>query len=54
MHHADRNTICARGIEVVDVKLLVLGALRHVATGCAFDALDELTCVAGETHRVFI
>ena len=54
LFYSDRKTTDSRGREVVDISLLVLGALRFVATGCTYDALDELTCVAGETHRVFI
>jgi hypothetical protein len=54
LFYSDRKTTDSRGREVVDIALLVLGALRFVATGCTYDALDELTCVAGETHRVFI
>ena len=42
-----------RGRVLVYAQLLVLGALRYVGTGCTFDALDKLTCVAGETHCVF-
>ena len=52
MYYSDRKQTDSRGRQLVDVKLLVLGALRYVATGCTFDALDELICVAGETHRV--
>ena len=54
LYYSDRKKTDVRGRALVDVQLLVLGALRYVATGCTFDALDELTCVAGETHRVFI
>ena len=44
----------ARGRALVNIQLLVLGALRYIATGYTFDALDELICVDEETHRVFI
>ena len=54
LYYADRKTTDSRGREVVDIQLLVLGALRYIATGCTFDALDELTCVSAETHRVFV
>ena len=37
----------------IDWRLLVLGSLRAVASGCAFDLIEEATNVADETHRVF-
>ena len=43
-----------RGGALVNVQLLVFYALRYIATGYAFDALDVLTCVARETHCVFV
>lgn len=43
----------ATGQESVILPLLVLGSLRVLATGCTFDAIEELTNVHEETHRVF-
>ena len=43
-----------RGRALVDMQLFVLGTLRYIATGCIFNVLDKLTCVAGETHHVFV
>jgi hypothetical protein len=34
LFYSDRKTTDSRGREVVDIALLVLGALRFVATGC--------------------
>jgi len=41
------------GHETVPFSLLVLGSLRVLGSGCAFDAIEELTNVAEETHRIF-
>ena len=41
------------GIETVPLELLVLGALRVLGSGCTFEAVEELTCVAEGTHRLF-
>ena len=41
------------GHETVPVSLLVLGSLRVIGSGCTFDAIEELTNVAEETHRIF-
>ena len=43
----------ASGSEAVSIELLVLGSLRLVGSGCTFDAIEELTNVDEETHRVF-
>jgi Plant transposon protein. len=37
----------------VKLPLLVLGSLRCIASGCTFDAIEELTCVSQQTHRLF-
>ena len=37
----------------MQIELLVLGSLRIVGSGCTFDAIEELTNVSEETHRVF-
>ena len=52
MYYTNKK-IDIRGRVLVNVQLLVLCDLRYIATRCAFDALDELTHVAGETHRIF-
>jgi len=41
------------GAERIKVDLLVLGSLRVVGSGCTFDAIEELTNVAQETHCCF-
>jgi hypothetical protein len=41
------------GSQLVAIDLLVLGALRVVASGCAFDLVEEATCVSEEKHRLF-
>ena len=43
----------ASGSEAVQIELLVLGSLRIMGSGCTFDAIEELTNVSEETHRVF-
>ena len=43
----------AKGEESIRISLLVLGSLRCIASGCTFDAIEELTCVSQDTHRVF-
>lgn len=43
----------ATGQESVDLSLMVLGSIRVLASGCTFDAIEELTNVSQETHRVF-
>ena len=43
----------ACGTPGVDVRLLVLGSLRAIASGCPFDLIEELTNVSEEAHRRF-
>jgi len=43
----------AAGVESVFIELLVLGSIRVIASGCTFDAVEELTNVHQESHRVF-
>ena len=43
----------ASGEEGVHIRLLVLGSLRALGSGCTFDLIEELTSVSEESHRVF-
>ena len=45
--------VLLNGKEGVHIYLLILGSLRALASGCTFDAIEELTCVSQEAHRVF-
>ena len=44
----------ATGQMGVHIKLLVLGSLRFITSGCPFDLIQELTNVGLETHRKFL
>jgi len=43
---------CA-GVLSSPIELMVLGALRHLGRGLAFDDLEEFTAINEETHRQF-
>ena len=43
----------AKGAEMISTSLLILGSICCLASGCTFDALEELMCVDLETHRKF-
>ena len=38
-------------MDEISVKLLVLGSLRAIGSGCCFDALEELTFVHEEINK---
>ena len=44
---------CRNGWPTVPLELLVLGAVRVLASGCAFDLVEEATNVSLVTHRNF-
>ena len=35
----------------IDIRLLVLGSIRYLTSGCTFDAIEELTSVSEKIHR---
>lgn len=43
----------AKGTPKIQLELLVLASLRYIASGCAFDSLEELTCIDENTLRQF-
>lgn len=53
VHHLPDRQTDAKGAETVCLPLLILGSIRYLASGCTFDALEELTNVDQETHRIF-
>jgi hypothetical protein len=53
VHNLSEHRYDAKGEESVKIALLVLGSLRCIASGCTFDAIEELTCVSQDTHRIF-
>ena len=53
VHELPTVKLTASRTPGVDIRLLVLGSLRILASGCAFDLIEELTAVAEETLRRF-
>ena len=49
----ERRCTDRSGSPTVPVDVLILGSLRVLGSGCTFDAIEELTCVHEETHRLF-
>ncbi len=49
----DRKQTDAAGQPSIGIPILVLGSLRVLASGCTFDAIEELTNISQESHRVF-
>ncbi len=43
-----------RGSAPAQIELLVLGCLRYLGRGWAFDDLEEATGISAETHRKFL
>ena len=49
-HNLQDDKRDAKGEEPIKLSLLVLGSLSIMASGCTFDAVEELTCVSQDKH----
>ena len=50
-YYTPRN--CRNGWPKIEMELMVLGALRVLASGCSFDLIEELSNADEVTHHNF-